>query len=173
MTIERIQWTCPVCQRRYMIPASAPKPSRCPQCRQSDQEIAFVPPTPAKQEGVVEPAAEIPALAALAAIQNEVVEEAAHGHSTVAPAARRDYPFLRPLALVYTVLAALAAIGAFAALLFGLRAAFVMELNAARTVAIFEAIGFFVGGLVVAVNFFTLRELIYVVLDIEENTRRP
>ena len=40
MTIERIQWTCPICKRRYAIPATAPTPSRCPQCRQAEEEAA-------------------------------------------------------------------------------------------------------------------------------------
>jgi hypothetical protein len=185
MTIQRIQWTCPVCKRRYAIPATAPTPSRCPTCRQAEtaqaaEEAASDGPSfPVMATAVAdvddeEHKLETAALSALAAIQLEVAEEAARGPTAAAPVMRRNEStsgVLPILAIVFTVLSGLAVVGAFVGLLVGLHAAFSSPANAARTVTIFEAIGVFGGGLVSALMFFTFRELIHILLDIEENTR--
>ncbi len=180
MTIQRIQWTCPICKRRYAIPATAPTPSRCPQCRQAEEEAASGEPGESNVPVLAEADAdedekfETAALSALAAIQLEVAEEAARGPTVAAPVMRRNERtsgILPVVAIIYTVLAGLAVVGAFAGLLFGLHAAFAMPATAARTAAIFYAIGAFGGGLISALTFFTFRELIHILLDIEENTR--
>src|SRR5580692_9945185 len=130
MPVERIQWTCPVCKRRYAIPATAPTPSRCPQCRQAEEAA---PPhldlAPALAEAAEDTNDEFetPALSALAAIQLEVAEEAARGPTVAAPVLRYAEGAsntLRTIALVYTVLAGLAVVVAFVGLLYGLHAAF-------------------------------------------------
>ncbi|HUE14475.1 MAG TPA: hypothetical protein VMR25_09955 [Planctomycetaceae bacterium] len=177
MTIQRIQWMCPICKRRYAIPATAPTPSRCPQCRQAEEAAA-------SREGDAVPLAEADeeaddkfessALSALAAIQLEVAEEAARGPSVAAPILRHveaTANTLRTITLVYTVLAGLAVVVAFAGLLYGLHAAFAMPATHERTVLIFQAIAAFGGGLVAALTFFTFCEVIRILLDIEENTR--
>jgi hypothetical protein len=182
MTIQRIQWTCPICKRRYAIPATAPTPSRCPQCRQAEAELeagqvgtaapsfpALVQADPEEEEKF-----ETAALSALAAIQLEVAEEAARGPTVAAPVMRRAERvsgILPVIAIVYTVLAGLAVVAAFAGLLYGLHAAFALPATPVRTAVIFQAIGAFGGGLVAALTFFTFRELIHILLDIEENTR--
>ncbi|HXY35420.1 MAG TPA: hypothetical protein VEI07_14410 [Planctomycetaceae bacterium] len=202
MAVERIQWTCPVCKRRYAIPATAPTPARCPQCRQAEEQSkARGVHAPVLAEAIAEPleqaeeessSALAPAfsvrppplgssssgtsgpLSALAAIQLEVAEEASRGPSAVAPVVRQIRPAfnrLEAIATIYTVLAGLAVVGGFAGLLFGLRAAFVMEATVLRTYAIFYALGEFIGGLVAALAFFAFREVIYLLLAIEENTR--
>ena len=81
------------------------------------------------------------------------------------------FDLLGMIMVIYTVLSGLAVVGAFAGLLFGLRSAFMMEATQARTIAIFYAMGGFVGGLVVALTFFAFREAIRLLLAIEENTR--
>ncbi len=151
MTIQRIQWTCPICKRRYAIPATAPTPARCPQCRQAEEEAA----SPA---GVGAPLAltdedsadkfESSALSALAAIQLEVAEEAARGPSVAAPILRHVEATsnrLRTITLVYTVLAGLAVVVAVGGLLYGLHAAFAMPATHERTVLIFQAMAAFGG----------------------------
>ena len=181
MTIQRIQWTCPICKRRYAIPATAPTPSRCPQCRQAEEAAATGEPgmpvlTPADSADSDEDAKfETAALSALAAIQLEVAEEAARGPTVTTPVMRRTERVsggvLPIIAIVYTVLAGLAVVGAFVGLVVGLHAAFSMPATVARTAVIFQAIGAFVGGLIAGLTFFTFRELIHILLDIEENTR--
>jgi hypothetical protein len=177
MTIQRIQWTCPICKRRYAIPATAPTPSRCPQCRQAEEEAAASEPgvpVLAEADSDEDEKFETAALSALAAIQLEVAEEAARGPTVTAPVMRRNERMsgiLPVIAIIYTVLAGLAVVGAFAGLLFGLHAAFAMPATQLRTVVIFQAIGAFGGGLISALTFFTFRELIHILLDIEENTR--
>jgi hypothetical protein len=179
MTIQRVQWTCPVCKRRYAIPATAPTPSRCPQCRQEEEEAASRAAGPAPiVRGEEETDDQFPraGLSALAAIQLEVAEEAARGPSVAAPILRhteRALNTLRTLILVYTVVAGLAVVVAFGGLLYGLHAAFALPATHERTVLIFEAIAAFGGGLVAALVFFSLREVIRVLLAIEENTRLP
>jgi len=185
MPIERIQWTCPVCKRRYAIPATAPTPARCPQCRQAEEEAAArAVHAPVLAEAIGEPTEraneqDMPAfpLSALAAIQLEVAEEATRGPTTtIVPAARHghgatSFKMLEHIATAYTVLAGLSVVGGFAGLLFGLRAAFVMEATVLRTYAIFYALGEFAAGLVAALGFFAFREVIHLLLTIEENTR--
>jgi len=182
MPVERIQWTCPICKRRYAIPATAPTPSRCPQCRQAAEDaaaqlihapvLAEAIPEPVEQAN--EPIYPAPPLSALAAIQMEVAEEASRGPATPIPVSRYatgGFDWLGTIAVIYTVLAGLAVVGGFAGLLFGLRSAFVLEATPARTFAILYALGAFVGGLVLALTFFAFREVIRLLLTIEENTR--
>jgi hypothetical protein len=192
MPIERIQWTCPVCKRRYAIPATAPTPARCPQCRQAEEQAASrAVHAPVLAEAIAEPVeyaneSDIPTaqlssdplssgpLSALAAIQLEVAEEATRGPIAVAPVMRHAAPAfkrLEAIATIYTVLAGLSVVGGFGGLLFGLRAAFVMEATPMRTVAIFSALAQFGAGLIAALGFFAFREVIYLLLAIEENTR--
>jgi hypothetical protein len=189
MTMQRIQWTCPICKRRYAIPATAPTPLRCPQCRQEEQEEQGDEESAARAGGAVslamtgkdaadrtgsEDSIGSSALSALAAIQLEVAEEAARGPTVAAPVLRHAEAAsntLATIALVYTVLAGLAVVVAFAGLLYGLHAAFVMQATHERTVLIFQAIAAFGGGLVAALTFFTFREVIRILLDIEENIR--
>ena len=85
-----------------------------------------------------------------------------------APAFKR----LEAIATIYTVLAGLAVVGGFGGLLFGLRAAFVMEATPMRTYAIFGALGQFAAGLIAGLGFFAFREVIYLLLAIEENSAR-
>jgi hypothetical protein len=196
MPIERIQWTCPVCKRRYAIPATAPTPARCPQCRQAEEQAAArVVHSPVLAEAIAEPVehaneSDIPyaptgpissasisaaPLSALAAIQLEVAEEATRGPTAAVPVMRHvvapAFKRLEAIATIYTVLAGLAVVGGFGGLLFGLRAAFVMEATPMRTVAIFSALAQFAAGLIAALGFFAFREVIYLLLAIEENTR--
>lgn len=37
MPIQRVEWTCPGCRRKFAIPATAATPSLCPDCRQVDR----------------------------------------------------------------------------------------------------------------------------------------
>jgi hypothetical protein len=182
MTMQRIQWMCPICKRRYAIPATAPTPSRCPQCRQEEEAaaqaggaiaLALAEENTSDRLGS-EDGTGGSALSALAAIQLEVAEEAARGPSAATPIIRHAEAAsntLGTIALVYTVLAGLAVVVAFAGLLYGLHAAFALQATHERTVLIFEAIAAFGGGLVAALTFFTFREAIRILLDIEENTR--
>jgi len=182
MAMQRIQWTCPICKRRYAIPATAPTPSRCPQCRQEEEAasrtggaISLVVTEEDASDGIgTEDRIGSSALSALAAIQLEVAEEAARGPSAATPVIRHAEAAsntLGTIALVYTVLAGLAVVVAFAGLLYGLHAAFALQATHERTVLIFGAIAAFGGGLVAALTFFTFREVIRILLDIEENTR--
>ena len=40
MAIERIEWQCPQCERRYAIPANLPRPTSCPKCQPDDEQAA-------------------------------------------------------------------------------------------------------------------------------------
>jgi hypothetical protein len=181
--IQRIQWMCPVCKRRYAIPATAPTPTLCPQCRRAEAESTD--PSPVVSFPAPRPVVERPlqleledeggsAMSALAAIQLEVAEEAARGPTSAVPVvgtARPDLDRLQIISQIYALLAGLAVVGGLGALFYGLRAALVMDATSARTTAIFQAIAAFVGGLVAGFLFFSFREVIRVLIGIEENTR--
>jgi len=185
MAIERIQWTCPICKRRYAIPATAPTPSRCPQCRQQEEQssdagglaslaAAALDDDDDSANADEESRSASSALSALAAIQLEVEEEAARGPAISAPVVRHveaTATTLRTLSLVYTVLSGLAVVIAFGWLLYGLHAAFALPATHERAILIFQAIAVFGAGLIAALTFFTFREVIRILLDIEENIR--
>ena len=138
--------------------------------RANELDVPYIPTGPIS-------GASIPAgpLSALAAIQLEVAEEATRGPTAAAPVLRHvvapAFKRLEAIATIYTVLAGLAVVAGFGGLLFGLRAAFVMEATPMRTYAIFGALGQFAAGLIAALGFFAFREVIYLLLAIEENTR--
>jgi hypothetical protein len=137
--------------------------------RANESEVPYAPAGPISSASI-----SAAPLSALAAIQLEVAEEATRGPTTAAPVLRHAAPAfkrLEAIATIYTVLAGLAVVGGFAGLLFGLRAAFVMEATPLRTVAIFSALAQFAAGLIGALAFFAFREVIYLLLAIEENTR--
>jgi hypothetical protein len=178
MTMQRIQWTCPICKRRYAIPATAPTPSRCPECRVAEEEgalrqgsvLAAMPDTDDDSERHLETSA----LSALAAIQLEVAEEAARGPTVAAPVLRHveaASKTLRTVAQVYTVLSVIAVAAASGGLLYALHAAFALPANHERTVLILVGVAAFCGGLIAALTFYAFREVIGVLLGIEENTR--
>ena len=117
---------------------------------------------------------EASALSALAAIQLEVAEEAARGPTVAAPVLRHveaASKTLRTIAQVYTVISVIAVAAALGGLLYALHAAFALPANHERTVLILVAVAAFCGGLIAALTFYTFREVIGVLLGIEENTR--
>lgn len=178
MTMQRVQWTCPVCKRRFAIPATAPTPTRCPQCRQAEEHAAAGSPASVIAERVEDDADEmrgrVSEISPLVAIQLEVTEEAARGPMAAAPIVRRVGPSLEMISMIsrlYLGLAGLSLLCGVGGLLYGLWAAFAMPATPARATVIFVAIASFGGSLLLALIFFTIREVIRLLLDIEANTR--
>jgi len=162
MPVERVEWVCPGCQRRYAIPASAPTPALCPSCQQAR-----------RAEGAADSAAEIePAPVVIPPlVETPMPRGVAHRSSLAAPHAVK-YPALRSIAFGYKVLSALLALASLAALLFAIYGAVTIKDAGDRTMAIYVGLGVFVGGGLAAVFHLAAAELIHVAIDIEENTRR-
>ncbi len=86
--------------------------------------------------------------------------------------ARRKYPALRLISVSYRIMAALVAVGGLLALFWALQSAVADPPSAERTAGILFNLGVFAGSVVAAVSLAAFGELIQVLLDIEENTRR-
>ncbi len=177
--IERVPWTCPICERRYAIPATAPTPTRCPACREAEQALRDA---AERQEDQVEQreeqdeepdSFETRSISPLAAIQLEVAEEAIRSPVSI-PAVRHNDGALKTLQAIsgiFTVLAGAAVVAALGALLYGFYSAIAMPAAPARRLTILSSIAGFGGGLLAGLLFFTIREVIRLLLAIDSNLR--
>jgi hypothetical protein len=175
MAVERIEWTCPGCERRYAIPSNAPKPALCPSC-QSSQKSADVAPNPAapSSQGSApalpparnkepEPIVEVSPFDRLAELDTGPRRSVSRG--------TKRYPALRAIAFWYRILAGLAGLGAIIGLIYALLSAVSDSTAAERTTHIILGLASFGSGVVGGVTLLAFGELIQVVIDIEENTR--
>ena len=97
MAIERIEWQCPQCERRYAIPADLPRPSLCPKCQPDETQPTAT--AVATSAGVID--------LAPPSLGDDVAFETPKGErDTGADRYRRKYPVLRIISLFYRCLAA-------------------------------------------------------------------
>jgi len=169
MAVQRIQWTCPGCNRRYAIPADAPNPRLCPSCQSAAG-------TGAANPAAVAPTATLGAGPSAAGFELPQVEQPALPQfgDVDAPDVRyrRKYPALRALSFWYKLLACLVGVGSIIGLFSAMLAGVNAEATAERTVQIVTGLIVFGGGVVGTVTLLAFGELIRVVIDIEENTRQ-
>jgi hypothetical protein len=165
MPVERVEWQCPNCKKRYAIPANLPRPSLCPKCQptQEPENVApdAEPPVPPQPAPTEPPAQQPPEVSPPASPPD------------FAPARyRRKYPALRVISLFYRISAGfivLATVVAFVASIVGI---FRAENQDARWNLVYFGLGSLVGGAFWSVSVLAFAELIQVALDIEQNTRQ-
>ncbi len=192
MALERIEWTCPDCGKRFAIPANATMPKRCPSCQQSaTQKVATPTETPPVKRP---PQSAKPVISALEPPLPNFDGVESQSKETIAPLIAvptshsrginqrnlpRIYPALRTLSLVSRVLGGMVVA---LTLYFNVRVSLFLAQDEIRRsfkksadyiFTIIEVnilillIGAFWGMLL-----FALAELILLMIDIEENTRK-
>ncbi len=190
MPIQRVEWTCPSCGKRYAIPATAKKPARCPECRQRgatagaaaafpgapvSTPAATLPPA-APQLGPAPAATPLPEFAfeepepAVDVLPDFSAFERAPA-AAAAPVMRRKYPALRTIALCYRIVALLVAVGTVVGVVALMVRAQALTSYVGTGGAILIGIGGMLIGLIVTLSLFACAEVIQLQLDIEENTR--
>ena len=164
MAIERIEWQCPQCERRYAVPANLPRPTVCPKCQPDDAQ-----PAATEQSVTTLPGGSGPT----APLRDAVEFETPPGKQTSgADRYRRKYPALRVISLFYRCMAAVIVLATVVAFVSGVVAVFQAEDQSARWVAVGIGLGSLVGGALWSVTVLAFAELIKLMIDIEQNTRQ-
>ncbi|MBT6155570.1 MAG: hypothetical protein HOL01_03000 [Planctomycetaceae bacterium] len=167
MAIERIEWQCPQCERRYAIPANLPRPTLCPKCQSDDEQ-------PAAPAVTQQPVVTLPDDSGLAPpLRADVEFETLSGkQASGADHYRRKYSALRVISLFYRCLAAVIILAAVVAFVAGVAAVFQADDQSERWAAVGIGLGSLVGGAFWSVTVLAFAELIKLMLDIEQNTRQ-
>lgn len=174
MAIERIEWQCPQCERRYAIPADLPCPSLCPKC----QPDAEQPEAPGPKVDSIRVAAQpVTTLSGVSPMPPQLRDDVAFETPTGerefdAGRYRRKYPALRIISLFYRCLAAVIILASVVAFVSGVVGVFQANEQSARWAAAAIGLGSLVGGTFCSVSVLALAELIKLMLDIEQNTRQ-
>ncbi len=173
MTVERIEWQCPGCQRKFAIPNTQPRPKLCPHCQQTGTSVlpkrsttptaapAYVtPPTVEPELDFAEEPLETPAPFA-----------GSPSHSS-RPVKRRRYAELRTLSLVLKIMAGF--IGLLTIILLAESGRVVMSAEAGdvRRYLVYNCFGILIGGTTAALLVYAFAVLLVVALDVEYNTRQ-
>jgi hypothetical protein len=171
MAVQRVEWQCPGCQRKFAIPNQQPRPKLCPECQRSQ--------TPAHPR---RPPAGSGSFSAQASLETEpefadypaeppAMLPSPPGQSP-RPVKRRRYEELRTLSLVLKILAAL--IGLLTMILLGeaARALMATEAGDLRRYMVYYCLGILLGGSTAALLVYSFSVLMLVALDVEYNTRQ-
>lgn len=179
MTVQRVEWTCPGCRKRFAIPAQMAEPEFCPACRSSKAAVVAAPPPVPKvrEEQLTVDAAEE---ATEATLPDFDLFDAEHGHKRHvhrprAKASRQrstSYPALRILVICFRVLAGLVAVSALWGFYDLIRGVTSAKESSLRGVLIDAGLHWFALKLIGIVVLIAIGELILLLLDIESNTRQ-
>ncbi len=162
MAVERVEWECPGCRRKFAVPDDKPRPKLCPQCQKSAAGPRVPPPlTRAAPEPEMEFAdyrmASDPGLPVSAAPSR--------------PVKRRRHEELRTLSLILKIFSAL--IGLITFVMLAEMGQIVMKTEAGplRRYVVYNCFGILVGGATVALLVYAFAVLLLVAIDVEYNTR--
>ena len=161
MAIERIEWQCPQCERRYAIPSNLPRPSLCPKCQADDAERESTPPASTL------PSAPEPTPPFRDDVQFETPPGEPDGGRY-----RRKYSTLRVISLFYRCLAGVILLATLIAFVSGLVAVLQADIQSQRWIALGMSLGSLVVGTFWSVTVLAFAELIQLMLDMEQNTRK-
>src|SRR5688572_12908053 len=113
MAVERVEWQCPGCQRKFAIPSNLPRPKLCPHCQQTATSIRArrpANPTPSPAPTFVSPEVIEPEFG----LDEEPFDTLPADGGTSAlpsrPFKRRRYEELRTLSLMLKVMAGVVAL---------------------------------------------------------------
>ncbi len=181
MAVERVQWQCPQCDRRYAIPSHLPKPELCPKCQVDDERYDAIasaedpskkrrPPdsTTINTPNVTFP----PAPAEPPDLRPAAVETAADDRTWLTARYRRKYPALQTISFIYKCFAVFVFLASIAGFVYAIVSMVGAEGQSQRWNAAMLGMGALAGGVFGGVTLLASSELIRVLLDIERNTRR-
>lgn len=173
MAVERIEWQCPSCQRKFAIPSNQPRPKLCPHCQQTATSIptrrpsnpsspAPTFPSPQAIEPSFDPGEEL--FDTLEDIGDPALD-------TSRPTGRRRYEILRTISSWFKVLAiVVAALHALAFIGFGI---LIIQSPPDLRVELFvAAVLAMVYGVTLVLLLYAFAVLLLVAMDIEHNTHR-
>ncbi|MEX2287727.1 MAG: hypothetical protein WD648_11600 [Planctomycetaceae bacterium] len=173
---KRVEWTCPGCGKRYAIPAHMPEPRLCPQCRNRGaslgEAVAAEYPLPSEPAPMGFPIDVEPPEIDRSVPEFEPPTIPLPTRRPKRSTLRKRYPILRTIALCYKVLAAIVGLGAIVGIGISITATTTVEASPERTNQIIAGLVTFGAGVVLAILFWTFSEVIHLLLDIEETTRR-
>lgn len=173
---KRVEWTCPGCGKRYAIPAHLPEPRLCPQCRNRGaslgEAVAAEYPLPSEPAPTGFPIDVEPPEVDISVPEFEPTTIPLPTRLQKRSTLRKSYPVLRAIAICYKVLAAIAGVGSIVGIGNSITATTTVEASPERTNQIIAGLVAFAAGAILAVLFWTISEVIRLLLDIEETTRR-
>ena len=167
MPVQRVEWQCPGCQRKFAIPSQQPRPKICPDCQknaavQQRRPAAATYPAPS----AIEPELDFAAYPTEA----EPAVSSAPAPSP-RPVKRRRYEVLRTISLWFKIQSGMLAFLLLVALVQMGRNIFDLPPGDVQQLAIFSWLVTMIGGVTVVLIVYSFAVLLLVAMDIEHNTR--
>ena len=170
MAVERIEWRCPECGKRYAIPANLPRPALCPKCQPTEEPEPTIEPEDVAASFV--PNENAASVTAPPRRQPVEFDPPPAQPDFKASRFRRKYPALRVISLFYRCLAGVVVLATIVVFVASIAGLFRAENQLERWRFVYMGLGSLVGGAFWSVTLLAFAELIQVALDIEQNTRQ-
>ncbi len=172
MSVERIEWQCPGCHRKFAIPSNQPRPKLCPHCQQTAQAVPRQPaPSPAVAAHVSPAIAEPEVEFAEVPVATPPLGGGASSPSP-RPVKRRRYQELRTLSVVLKIMAGLIGFLMIGMLVENGRLVMETEEGDLRRYLVYQCLGTLIGGSTAVLLVYAFAVLLVVAADIEHNTRQ-
>jgi hypothetical protein len=172
MTVARIEWQCPGCERKFAIPANQPRPKLCPHCQQT---ATAIPKRPAQTPPIAAYADE-PVIESELDFNEAPPESSAFvgggGSLPSRPAKRRRYGELRSLSGVLKIMAGLIGLLTIVMLFESIHMLMDAPTGDVRRYLVYYSLGIMIGGATATISVYAFAVLLLMAMDIEHNTRR-
>lgn len=167
MPVQRVEWQCPSCQRKFAIPGQQPRPKLCPDCQKNSAAKQRRPASPTyPSASTAEPELDFAAYPTEA----EPAISSAPAPST-RPVKRRRYEVLRTISLWFKIQSGMLAFLLLVALAQMGTNIFNLPPGPLQQMAIFYWLVTMIGGVTIVLIVYSFAVLLLVAMDIEHNTR--
>lgn len=163
MAVQRIEWQCPGCQRKFAIPDQQPRPKLCPQCQQARTAQQPVAPSSSVSPGVEGFAED--------SSRNPISEGSPQQGTNRRPVKQRRYEVLRTISMWFKVLAGLIASVFVVSLIYLAKMVLETPAGPLRNLMFFQWVVTSVSGITIVLGVYAFAVLLLVAMDIEYNTR--
>lgn len=169
MAVERIEWQCPGCHRKFAIPSNQPRPKLCPHCQQTAQAVPRQPSPSAT--GHVSPAVAEPEVE-FAEVPVGTPPLGGASLPLARPVKRRRYQELHTLSVVLKIMAALIGFLMIGMIVENARLVMETEEGDLRRYLVYQCLGLLIGGSTAVLLVYAFAVLLVVASDVEYNTRQ-
>lgn len=170
MAVQRVEWACPRCDRKYAIPAGQPQPKLCPKCQESPQDTIVQPQQPPM---VQPPVLQRQRPTAPAPSSPEAVPQFQPAPRTSASTIRRKrYQDLRKVVTALKVLSAIVALGTLIWTGYWLNLLFDSDIAEVRKGIANIVLHTLVGGAAMSLCLYAFGGALQILIDLEEHARR-
>lgn len=162
MAVQRIEWQCPGCQRKFAIPDQSPRPQLCPQCQKA---------RPTRTAPLITDEIDEEEDAFAAVPRTPLPEPPTPSGSPRRPVKPRRYEVLRTISLWFKILAGLIAfVFVIALVALGIR---ILQLAPGfeQRMLFFQWVVTSISGITIVLFVYAFAVLLVVAMDIEYNTR--